>query len=96
MDKDLIIWKNEAELLKENIKEEFKKHYKCLGLNLICETENELLKGIHISLVENKLKLRKEFFVDLKGFYSINDYKDYIMITINDLLEEMIKNYYTI
>lgn len=96
MGRDLIIFKNEAELLRERIKDEFNKNYKHLGLNLICETENEILKGIHITLIENKLNLRKEVFVTVDGLYSIGDYEDYILIRIQDLFKEMIKNYYTI
>lgn len=92
----LVIWKNETELLKESIKNKFNEYYKHLGLNLICETEQEMLKGIHVTLVESKLNLRKEDFVTVAGLNSIGDYEDYILIRINDLYKEMIKNYYTI
>lgn len=96
MARDLIIWKNEALLIKESIKNKFNKYYKHLGLNLICETENELLKGIHITLIESKLNLRKEDFVSTSGLFSIKDYEDYVLIRIQDLFNEMFKNYYTI
>ena len=92
----LVIWKNEAELLRESIKNRFNENYKHLGLNLICETENEMLIGIHITLVESKLNLRKEDFVSVAGLNSIGDYQDYILIRIKDLFNEMFKNYYTI
>lgn len=96
MARELIIWKNEAELVRESIKNKFNEYYKHLVLNLICETENEILKGIHITLIENKLNLRKEDFVSTSGLFSIKDYEDYILLRIQDLFNEMFKNYYTV
>ena len=92
----MTIYKNEAYLLLEYIKNNFKKQYKHLDINLTIAETNDLLEGINITIKENTLNLQRSKFINVKGFFSIDDFKDYIMITINDLFREMINTYYTI
>ena len=91
----LSIYKNEAYLLLEYIKNNFKKQYKHLDISLTIAETNDLLEGINIIIKENILNLQRSKFINVKGFFKIEDYRDYIMITINDLFCEMINNYYT-
>ena len=92
---NLIIYKNEAYLLLEYIKNNFKKQYKHLDISLTIVETNDLLEGIYIIIKENTLNLQRSKYVDVKGFLKIEDYRDYIMISINDLFIDMINKYYT-
>lgn len=96
MAKELIIWKNEAYVLIERIKDNFKNNYKHVEISLLIETENEILIGIHVVLKENTLKLRNEDFITLNGMFTISGYVDFLEIRIRELLVEMLSNYYTI
>lgn len=91
---DLIIYKNEAELLKDNIKRKFKERYKHFNLRIYFHIENELLQGIDIEVEEPLLHLIKQKYFSLDGFYDVSSLVDYTMITINELVLTIIHNYY--
>lgn len=92
----ITIYKNEAYILIDKIKKDFKSKYKHLELNLTIDEINDLLNGINVTIKANILHTQKSKFINTNGFFSTKDYYDYIMITIDDLFREMINNYYTI
>lgn len=94
MNNELIIYKNEAYLLEDTIKERFYKKYNNLILGTTLSINNDLLEGIHIKLVDNYLKVSKSSYINLSGIYSTKDYIDYIFIKITEMLVEIVNAHY--
>lgn len=93
---DLIIYQNEAYLLGDEIKKRFRQKYKHFNVRVYYHIENEILKGIDIEIIEPLLHLRRSRMISVNGFFKVSDFIEYIIITASDLVEEILKSYYTI
>ena len=61
MNNGLIIYRNESYILSDYIKREFKKKYKDRNITITLDIENELLRGINIS-VSDKPFIKSNYF----------------------------------
>ena len=88
---NLIIYQNEAYLLEDRIKKDFKKEYKNLIITTSLHIENSLLIGINISIYDSELKRREERYIENKIFTRIVEYINYIKIVIFELVIKLRK-----
>lgn len=90
----LTIYNNEWLVLKDMIKNDFNKKYKNLNLNINGLVENDLLIKVNIRVSDLTLDIAKNFDLDLKGFFTISSFIDYLFINIDDSIKIMINEHY--
>lgn len=91
---NLHIYQNEAYLIADMIKSRFNSKYDNLELITTLSIDNMLLKGIHLTLIDDYLDKTCVKYVSIKGIYNISDYIDYIFIEIQSMLADIVHEHY--
>lgn len=94
MNNKLIIYQNEADLLKDEIKKRFYKKYNNLQISITMDVLNDLLKGMNIRIVDPLLNDARSFYAWTRDIKSTGEYISDIFLKINEKLLEMINNHY--
>ena len=91
----MFIYRNEAYLLEDNIKKEFKSIYQHLNLTTTLNIYNDLLSSINIRIYSPYLDDSRSFKVDVKDFNNYETLYQNIFKLINDNLLSICKSHFT-
>lgn len=89
----VVIYENEALLLKDSLKKEIRETYKNCGVTITLAIENKILQGVHVSIRVVNIKEGSDKYISVNGLYNYKDYYDFIMCTIKDELNKIFQHY---
>lgn len=88
----LTIYKNEAYLIEDQIKDYVKKVYKNINFSITSCLINDVLIGMDIIIYDNILNIEKSYYIELKEFQLINDFvieiKNKIVLSLSRIMRD--------